>query len=282
MGISPEKWAAARGAFADVSDRFGRLLLAAPDPAKLATRHWSVAETAAHATGIAWLNTALLAPGNAPAPIPGLAEHLPTGTVDNLADGFNATLLRNYTERDPRAIRDRLRTSVDEVLRMTADADPNRTISWLGGSKLPVGGVLAHSMNELLVHGWDISRALGVPWLMPEEYAALFIDVFLVEIIRHGVGTAMDDDRPVRRGRIAVQFRSRHTTPVTIVLEDGELSVEQPARGDDVRVTFRPAVMDLVLFHRIPQARAALTGALRLSGRRPWLLAPFLKKVRLP
>jgi hypothetical protein len=37
-----------------------------------------------------------------------------------------------------------------------------------------------------------------------------------------------------------------------------------------------------VLFHRITRSRAAMTGSLRVWGRRPWLLAPFLRKVRLP
>jgi hypothetical protein len=40
--------------------------------------------------------------------------------------------------------------------------------------------------------------------------------------------------------------------------------------------------MNLVLFHRLTRSRAALTGALRIWGRRPWLLAPFLQKIRLP
>jgi uncharacterized protein (TIGR03083 family) len=282
VAITPENWAAVRGALTDVTERFGRILVAAADPGKLATKHWSVAETAAHVTGLAWTYTTLLADEDAPGPIPGLTEHLPTGTVDNLAAGFNTTLLRNYTERDPQALAERLRRSVDEILLISADDDPQRTLSWLGGSKLPVAGVLAHLMNEILVHGWDVARAAGAAWPIPEEYAALFIEVFLVEIIRNGVGIALDDDRPVRKGRIAVQFRSGYTTPVTIVLENGALSVEEPRRDDDVRVSFRPSVMDLVLFHRVANARAALTGALRLSGRRPWLLAPFLKKVRLP
>lgn len=282
MSITAENWAAARAALQDVTERFGRVLLAAPDPGRAATKHWSVAETAAHVAGLTWAEAWLLEPGESAEPIPGLAEQLRTGTVDNLAAGYNTTLLRNYAERDPRLLDRQLRTSVAEILRLTADDDPARTLDWLGGSRLPVAGLVAHLMNEILVHGWDLGRATGSRWQIPEEYAALFVDVFLVEIIRHGVGAAMDDDRPVREGRIAVQFRSAYTTPVTIVLDDGELSVQPPRRDDDVRVSFRPSVLDLVLFHRVGNARAALTGALRVSGRRPWLLIPFLKKVRLP
>jgi hypothetical protein len=49
-----------------------------------------------------------------------------------------------------------------------------------------------------------------------------------------------------------------------------------------VRLRFRPAALDLVLFHRIGRPRAALTGALRIAGPRPWLLPAFLRKMRLP
>jgi hypothetical protein len=35
-----------RDARTDVTERFGRILVAATDPGKLATRHWRVAETA--------------------------------------------------------------------------------------------------------------------------------------------------------------------------------------------------------------------------------------------
>jgi uncharacterized protein (TIGR03083 family) len=282
VGITPENWTAVRAALEDVADRFGRMVAAAPDPGRLATKHWTVAETAAHVTGIAWMYTSLLAPDEAPGPIPGLNEHLPSGTVDNLAEGFNTTLLANYTERDPHELTRRLAASVEEILRLTADTDPFRTLSWLGGSKLPVAGVLAHMMNEILVHGWDVGRAVGVPWQVSEEYAGLFIELFLVEIIRNGVGKALDDDRPVRPGRIAIEFRSAYTTPVTIVLDTGVVSVEEPRRNNDIRVFFKPAMLDLVLFHRVAKPRAALTGAMRVWGRRPWLLPAFLQKVRLP
>jgi len=37
-----------------------------------------------------------------------------------------------------------------------------------------------------------------------------------------------------------------------------------------------------MLFHRISKARAVLSGKLRISGPRPWLLPGFLRVVRAP
>jgi hypothetical protein len=217
-----------------------------------------------------------------PLPIPGLREVILTTTVDNIHGGLNVQMLRGYTEREPGAVLARLHSCTDEILRLIAGEDPSRTFSWLGGSRLPLAGIVAHLINELLVHGRDIARSVNAPWQIPEEYAAFFFELFLIEIIRNGLGTLLDDDRPARRGRIAVEFRSAYTIPVTIVLDTGQVSIEEPSRDNDVRVYFKPATMSLVLFHYITRSRAAMTGSLRVWGRRPWLLLPFLRKVRLP
>jgi hypothetical protein len=279
--ITPAKWLAVRAALTDVCDRFVALVAGA-DPQAMATAEWTVMDTAVHVTAIVWLYTAKVVSDDTPLPIPSLREAILTTTVDNIHAGVNAQILRDYPEREPGAVLTRLRSATDELLRLTAGDDPTRTASWLGGSRLPLAGYMAHLTNELLVHGRDIARSVNAPWQLPDEYAALFFELFLVEIIRNGLGTLLDDDRPVRKGRIAVEFRSAYTIPVTLVLDTGRVHVEEPSRDNDVRVYFTPATMSLVLFHRITRSRAAMTGSLRVWGRRPWLLAPFLRKVRLP
>lgn len=279
--ITPEKWHAARDTVNTVCDRFGALVLGAPAQA-MATADWTVMDTAAHVAAIAWLSTSTLASAQASFPIPGIREHIAAATVDNMHAGLNSVLLRGYQERDPDQVVRKLRSSIDEILRLTATADPVTTMSWLGGSRIPLAGVLAHLTNELLLHGRDIARAVNAPWRIPDEYAAQFFELFLIEIARNGVGNILDDDKPTRQGRIAVEFRSDYTSPVTLVLDTGDVWIEEPARDNDVRVYFKPAALSLLLFHRITRARAAMTGSVRVWGRRPWLLAPFLRKVRLP
>jgi Mycothiol maleylpyruvate isomerase N-terminal domain len=280
--ITPENWAAVRSAAKDIGDRFAALVLSAPDPGAMATADWTVMDTAAHVTAFAWTYTALVVGDDEPLPVPGGSEHLLTTTVHNMHRTLNPAFFDGYPERRPRAVVDRLGSSIEQILDRTATADPTRNTTWLGGSQLPVAGLVAHIVNELMLHGHDIARATGAPWTVPDEYAALFIDLFMVEIARNGVGSVLDDGKPPRPGRIAVEFRSALTRPTTIVLQDGEVWAEEPSRDNDVRLAFQPAMLDLVLFHRVSRPRAALTGALRVWGRRPWLLRPFLQVVQMP
>lgn len=279
--ISPARWTEVRRAVEEVGERFSRLVLSS-DPGAMATAHWTVADTAAHVAGIAWQYTSLVVGYDSARPIPGVREQLLGTTVDNIHGGLNAAILRNFPERDPAALVAILRSSIATVLKRTADADPASTVTWLGGSSLPRAGLLAHLTNEMLVHGRDIARATGAPWPIPQERAALFFELFVVEVIRNGVGVLLDLAGPARPGRIAVEFRSAHTRPVTIVVTDGAVSVEEPGRGADVRLFFKPVALDLMLFHRVGRVRTALAGGVRAWGRRPWLLPAFLEKVRLP
>jgi uncharacterized protein (TIGR03083 family) len=279
--VTRQRWTAVRAAVHEYGDRFADLIESAPDASVLATEHWSAAETAAHVTGVAWNYTALSG-GQDELPIPEVRRLMATTTVDNLATEMNPAQLRSFTERDPKRLAELLRSSVRQVLAHTTDADPTIVVEWLGGSRLPLAGILAHLMNEMHIHGRDIARAVGVPWRIPDDQAGLFFDLFVVEMCRNGTGTLLDGERPVRPGRIAVEFRSAFTDPATIVLDSGRVSAEEPSGGADVRIRFRPAALNLMLFHRVGTARTALGGSVLVSGRRPWLLPAFLRTVRMP
>ncbi|MEU4443549.1 maleylpyruvate isomerase family mycothiol-dependent enzyme [Actinosynnema sp. NPDC050801] len=279
MGDVSEQWSAVRAALPVVTRRFAELVVAS-DPDARATSDWTVTDTAAHVVMIASIYTTLLAPDGGEVADPALAEFIPTVTVDTVAD-LNALALTRFTERDPAKLAAMLRSMVASILNLTAQADPERTVPWLGASKVPIGGVLAHLVNELLIHGWDIARAVGTPWSIPSREAAPFFDLFIIGLLRNDVGSLLDG-APPRDRRIAVAFSSRYTTPVTVVLHRGRVTVEEPGGPVDVRLGFDPAVLHLVLFGRVSRTRAALTGKLRVSGKRPWLLPTFLRAVRMP
>lgn len=278
--VTPASWAAIRSAVAAAGDRFADLVAGLPDPSAKATAHWTVAETAAHATGVA-LNYAAAVTGT-DFPIPEVRPMLPSTTVYNLAE-MNVVQLASFTERDPATLAGRLRQAVATILDATETFPPDFVVPWMGNSKLPLAGILAHLMNELHLHGWDIAQGARLPWRIPEEEAALFFDLFIVELIRHGYGNLLDDGRPVRPGRITVRFHSDYNEPVTMVLTDGTAVIAaEPADAADVHVRFRPAAMNLMLWHRRGMMRTALGGSVTMWGRKPWLLFPFLRKVRMP
>ncbi|HEX4701436.1 MAG TPA: maleylpyruvate isomerase N-terminal domain-containing protein [Pseudonocardiaceae bacterium] len=280
MAGTSGQWPVVREVLPAVAGRFADLITRVP-PGARATAEWTVADTAAHVAAIGTMYTAILAPDGGPVPVRSLASQIPSVTVDTVAD-LNNTTLRHFTERDPGVLAESLRSTVDTILALTEHTDPTRTVPWLGDSRVPVGGVLAHLVNETLVHGWDIARATRTPWPMAPRAAAPFFDLFVVGMIRNDIGHLLDVSPPPSDRRIAVGFRSRHTTPVTLVLHKGQVSAEDAGGLVDVRLSFDPAMLNLVLFGRISRARAALTGKLRVSGRRPWLLPAFLRTVRLP
>ena len=114
---------------------------------------------------------------------------------------LNALVLSDFPERDIGVLVKGLLTDIDEVLRVTEDADPATPLSWLGDSRVPLAGVLARLVNELQIHGWDIARALKLPWTVPPEDAALFFDLFLVGALSHDTGHLLDTDEPPRGSR---------------------------------------------------------------------------------
>jgi hypothetical protein len=214
-------------------------------------------------------------------PIPGVQDGFPGATIGNL-DGLNDLTLREFTEREPAALAEQLGDDVASMLRRTEGDDPDRPIGWLGGSRVPLAGLFSHLVNEMLVHGRDVARAIKAPWVLPPRDAALFSEVFVVGILRHGIGRLLDTiERPPKR-RIAAEFRSAYTSPFRLVWDGGRLTADELGPDTDLRIRFDPATLNLMLFRRISRPRAVLSGKIVVTGRRPWLLPGFLRVVRMP
>jgi hypothetical protein len=257
------------------------MLLAAPDAEQLATAEWTIAESAAHVLSIAMLYVFLVEDGSEALPMPGIESILSTTNVDTVAD-VNAYVLQHFTERDPAVLADQLGTAIRRILAATEHTAPQMPVRWLGDALVPVAGVLAHLVNELLVHGWDIARVLRVPWPMPEEHAALYWELFFLGMLRLEYGALLNTSLRMPRRQIAVQFRSQYTSTATIVLGDGKVWIAPPEHPPDVRVRFRPARFNLMLFGRIGAVHAAVRRDVVVGGPRPWLLRDFLRVVHMP
>lgn len=279
--VTADQWRAVRTALQETGDRFAEMVRTA-DPRAMATAHWTVPDTAAHVLVIALMYTSVVEPDKTALPIPALAEPIKMCTVDSVHQ-LNAIGLRHLTERDPEALAKQLRACVEHILRATVDDDPATPRSWLGESQVPVAGVLAHLLNEFQIHGRDIARAIRAPWRVTAPEAALYFELFFIGMLHYTYGRLLDDctARPLER-RIAVEFRSDYTSPATVVLHRGRVSLGEPGGAVDVRVSYDPVTLNLMLFGRISRVRAALTGKVVIRGPRPWLLPVFQRTVYMP
>jgi hypothetical protein len=279
--VTEKQWDAVRDSVRRTVGRYCELVSSIPDAGTRATVKWSVADTTAHVTTVASLNTMLMEAAPVPFDMPGLTEAIAATRVEDV-HGLNDQVMSYFTERDMGRLVGMLRDRVDLMLTASQNRDPAETFSWLGAARVPLAGMFAHMVNELLIHGDDIARAVKVPWAMPSEDAALFFDLFYVGLASGNTGRLLDGSkRPLKR-RIAVEFRSGYTTPVTFVVRNGQLTTEPAGPGADATVRFDPAILNMMMFGRISRVRAVLTRKIVIGGRRPWLVPAFLRTVRFP
>ncbi|MDG4766526.1 maleylpyruvate isomerase N-terminal domain-containing protein [Solwaraspora sp. WMMD406] len=279
--VPAHRWTLTRTALRAAGDRFRTLLTDGTDPTAMATREWTVADSAAHVLSIAVLYVALVEDSDVAVRIPDIETILPATNVDTVAD-VNDHVLRHFTERDPDRLADQLGEAIDAILVATTRTPPETTLPWLGDARVPVCGVLAHLVNELLVHGWDMARAVRRPWPIPDDHAALYWDQFFLGMLHHDYGVLLDTSLPMPKRPIAVRFRSAYTPTATIVLGDRRIRLAPPDHPVDVQVRFRPARFNLMLFGRTSTAVAALRRDVVISGPRPWRLPAFLRVVHMP
>lgn len=280
MSTNVDQWQRARSSTVTALGRLLALLDGA-SPDLPVTKHWSIADMVAHLVTIGALDLALVRGSRPDLPVHDLGDLLRRTTVDTVAD-MNREIMGRFTERRLPVLTERLRADVEALLAGSEDLDPQHQVDWLGGSRVPVVGLIAHFLNELNIHAWDMARPLGRPWHTDPRDAALFIDEFLVGVTRCGYGRLLDQDRPAHPGSISVEFRPRVGTSVTLALTDGRVTVEPTNPRPDVRLSYDPVVLNLMLFGRVSRLRAAATGKVRVSGVRPWLLPRFMATMRLP
>jgi hypothetical protein len=277
-----DRWPAARAAVRQTAHRFTALVGSCPAPAReLATKTWTVSDTTTHVLSIVLLYLSLVDSDFERPAVPGIDAALERTTVDTVST-LNVLVLSHLTERDAEVLCRDLLDAVERLCRATVDIDPDRTVRWLGGASVTVAGLFAHLTNELLIHGWDIARATGRPWPMPEADAALFFHLFFIDMVRHDHGVLIDTGARQPTRRVAVAFRSAYTPEAVVVLENGRCSIAPPGSPADARITYRPARFNLMLFGRISVLSAVVRRDVVIGGPRPWLLPGFLRVVHMP
>ena len=217
---------------------------------------WDVGETMAHVAA---------GPGHALAVIRG--EVAPV-SMDDVA-AHNAAQLAADPQRDPQVLAGRLEAGTQDLVAYAREVDGDPPVTPFTDVEVPLSAVLGLMLAELLVHGFDITRATARPWVIDPEAAALAVTTqraFMPFSLRPDAAELV----------LAVDLRIRRTDPVIVVVGAGTVRIE-PADTQAVDFHYSADAWAhlLVGFHRIPVWQPFLRGQLAVWGRRVWRVNDF-------
>ena len=276
----PEAGPAPDEALLAAADRLATLV-AACSPAELSRPvpggTWTVHDAATHvAVGLRlYVEDAYADPASWPD-----AATPPTG---GLLPGLVAASNRQLLEAEPQRGAGQLAAALhDEAVALVARArargldDPVPLPWYLGAGARTAGAaeatvltgreVCCVLLGEVLVHGWDVARALGRPWPLRRD------DALTVLVgVRCMLGRFVDP-RASAGVRLSQEVRPRGGERFWVEVSDGRATVatEAPDRPVDCHLWADPAALVLVGYGRRSQWWAVATGRFLAWGRRPW------------
>ncbi|MCI0632646.1 MAG: maleylpyruvate isomerase family mycothiol-dependent enzyme [Actinobacteria bacterium] len=259
----------ALGPAAEAVDRAGRrladLVASVDDPSKpVKGLAWTLQEMAAHLSA----RTERFAATLSGEPIPG----------DELADmaAENEREIRARSARPLEEHVDALRSNVASFVGTTKGklgADP---FPWYPGVTVDVATGTGLLLAELLVHGFDVARTLDRRWPIGAADARTIVRASAI-VAPHYV-----DRDTARSVRMTYRFVVKGGPTFRIRIEDGAATTLPSDGQAECTIRARPAALVLVSYGRLGPWRAALTGKLLASGRRPWRAATFDRMFRSP
>ncbi|MEZ5144176.1 MAG: hypothetical protein R2726_16895 [Acidimicrobiales bacterium] len=212
---------------------------------------WSVAEVATHLaqSAPAFLDTAR-----------GAIE--PEVLADNATDTVRAVAAD--PDRDLGSLARRIVAGDEALVAYARGAVGDPPVSPFRGLTVPLSALLGLELGEILVHGFDITRAAGLPWPIDPRDAAIALEG-AVQVL-----PLMLDADAATGVELRCDVRIRHGSRHVVVVRDGALQVLAPsAEPVDCHVSVDPVDFLLVSFERIGPLRPLLTGKVLVWGRRP-------------
>lgn len=239
------------------AEQLAAVLRQISDPSPTAIGIWSIGETANHVAGS---HEYFLAAARGEATLESLDE----------VDAGNARSLAEDPERDPSVLADRLEAGVKELVRYARTVEGDPTVEPFIGVDVPLSTLLAIELGEVVVHGYDIARAAGLPWRIEPADALVAHRQFLALL------PYLLDKKRSAGARVKAQMRIRGMDPFVVSIHDGILELEQPTgQNVDFTLSIDPAVYLLMYFQRVNPLSPMLRGKLLLWGRRPWKIRTF-------
>jgi hypothetical protein len=160
---------------------------------------------------------------------------------------LNQLCLDETPERDPTVLADLLRrdvhTALDVVYPKISD---DREFPFHGGVTTTMTPALHVVLGEFVIHGYDVARALDVPWSISDHEAMLLVPG---EPIGAWLRPGVPDER--------YELRLGDQPPISFAIRDGRLDVG-PGEGGDV-IAASPVEMVLTFYGRVPTEDPILT-----------------------
>jgi uncharacterized protein (TIGR03083 family) len=183
-----------------------------------------------------------------------------------------------FADLRPSDLAHEMRESTTHLLEVTSSCPEDATFTWWSGSPARVETGLGLLVGERLVHGWDIARALGVPWRIDARDAAVAMAASIAVmplIVDPDAAAGMDATLEIRlrgAGRYSLRF------------DDGALTTAEETEPfhADCRISAGPVAMLLVGYGRISQWGQAMRGRMSVWGRKPWLAMRLGRVLRNP
>jgi uncharacterized protein (TIGR03083 family) len=164
--------------------------------------------------------------------------------------GLNQVCLEELEERDPTALAELLRTDVHTALDLVYPKIPDdREFPFHGGVTTTMTPALHVVLGEFVIHGYDVARALGLPWPISDDEAMLLVPGELM-------GAWLREDAPDER----YELRLGDHDPIGFAISGGRLVVDETApTSDDVGIiSADPLTMILTFYGRIPTSDPVL------------------------
>jgi uncharacterized protein (TIGR03083 family) len=190
----------------------------------------------------------------------------------------NARLMEELApEHGLDAITAAIRDATSDLHEIWAAHAPDDELAWHADLRLPVRTISELVLGDVLVHGWDLSRATKRDWTASRADAVRAID---------GIGVVAPnfvDTENARDFRGAYRIRLRGGNAYTFEFDRGTLTVsnDEPERVD-CRISADPRAFLLTTYGRVTPVRAAATGGVIAYGRRPWLAFRLVSLLRSP
>jgi uncharacterized protein (TIGR03083 family) len=254
----------ALAALKDAAERAARMLRTVPDgAARVPGLEWTAAETAAHLLGELTFYTGYLTGQRDARDYLGTDSARQTAAQRNAA--ANARQLREFTDRDMSRLADSILAATQEFTAAAAGRPDSDSVLVSNGMTVTVPVMTAALLGEQVIHGLDIARAAGLPWVITAADANLVLAGVLAMVPEY-------IDRTATAGRhLSYELRLRGGARFRLSFDDGTLTVTEPGQKADCVITADPVAFLLVGFGRAGQWGQIIRGKMVAGGRKPWL-----------